>query len=504
MKKTTRSILILLALVVVIGGGVALLYLTNPTEDAGEESSQESASVSTVETQYILQKEDSDLKSITITTAENEYTLDASMVEPEADSSASSQAASIQFSIAALKGFDANTTSITTMAKTLYNLVIAKELEDTADLAEYGLSGDGEAKAVLSYHDGSSDTLIIGSAPGASSGRYVLKDGKVYITSSLSESIFSSPYSFLPTDIISVQTLTETDEEGTETELADVITSMTLSGRNYPQEIDISYNENSLNSYKVNSPMPVDASPDRMSELTTALKTLSAVQAVKAGYTQADLAEYGLDTPFAQVEYVMNTEPHKIAVSDKDADGNRYLIADDTQIIYQLAATTVSAWAENSLMNLRSNYILLPNIKDVKAATFVTPEVTAAFEIERVKNEEKSTEDSPFYDLTITNGGQDISYEDAYQPLYKSVISMSILSVDPLTYDKTSPVLTLKYEYFNGSAADEIHFYPVDGKDRYAVETNGIYTGQMRKTSLDAVIALVAPAAQNEVVTAIE
>lgn len=490
--------MILLALAVVIGGGVALLYFTQPGEEAEAESSAVSSAVS--ETEYLLQKEDGDLKSITIKTAENTYTLEA--VKPAETSSES--AADVTFTIAELKDFDANTAGITTMAKSLYNIVITKTLAEAADLADFGLAGDGEAKAVLEYADGSTDTLVIGAVPGASTGRYVLKDGKVYITGSLSESLFASPYTFLPTDVIAVRTLTEQDAEGNEVEKADVITSMSLSGSNYPEQIDISFSENSLNSYKISAPMPVDASADRIAELVTALKTISVVQAVKAGYTQADLAAYGLDKPFAQVAYVMNTESHQVAVSAADAQGNRYLIADDNGVIYKIAASTVAAWAENTLMNLRSNYILLPNIKDVKTATFTTAELTVAFEAQRVLNAEKSTEDAPFYDITLTSKGAQISYENAYQPLYRSLISMSILSVDKLEYDKTTPVFTVKYEYFNGSSADEIKFYEVAGKDRYAVETNGVFTGQMRKTSLDAVIALIAPAARNETITAVE
>lgn len=507
MKKTTRYILVLLVLVVLVGGAVAALYFyqTGTEEEAGESS----AASAQAETVHILQKEDADIQSISVKTGEYAYTLEPQPPEKSSESSESSESAqsdtpAVVFTVSGLEKYNVNTSQVTTMAKTLYNLSAAKALGTVSNLEEYGLDGDGQAKAVLTYADGTADTLIIGNVPGASTGRYVLKDGKVYVATGLSESLFAGPGSFLSTNVFTVRTLKGKDKDGNDTDLADVITSMSLSGSNYPQQIAVSYSENNLNAHKITAPMPVDASPDRMTEITTALKTITATEVVKADYALEDLTKYGLDKPFATVEYVMNTEHHKISVSAADAQGNRYMIADDNGIVYKIAAATVASWAESTLMNLRSNYVLLPNIKDVKTLSLTQTGLSVRFDAQRVLNSEKSTEDSPNYDLTVTSGGADISYENAYQPLYKSLISMSILNVDAAQYDKTTPVLTVKYEYFSGSQADELKFYAIGDQDRYAVETNGVFTGQMRKASLDAVMALIAPAAKNETITAVE
>lgn len=498
MKKTIRNTLLLLLVVVVIGGLIAVLLYNQADEEEAESSA---ASSEAAETETLLEKEDADIDTITFTSEEGSYVMKAYAEEVEASSSEDSSAAeteeTIYFNIAGLEDYAVNTSTVTTAAKTLYNLAASKNLGTQENLDAYGLSGDGEGKAELTYKDGGSDTLIIGSTAGSGSGQYVLLNDTVYVVSTISTSLFASEYSFIDTAIFSVADVEETDEEGNTSTVADLITTLKFSGVNLSEPVNIVYDQSALVTYKMTSPMECDASADKISTLTETLKSLTASQVVLPGYTEDDLADYGLSEPYATVEFIMNGESHRISVSESDTDGNCYLIADDINMIYQIAWSSVSDWAELTLTNLRSSYIMLPNIQEVSKITLVQGDAETVLEVTRTKDEENSTEDSIKYILTITSGGADIDYDTVYQPFYKELISMSLLSAEKADYASDTPVLTVTYEYFEGGS-DTMTFFEITGQERYAVEVNGAFNGVLRKSTLDAVIEQIAPTAANE------
>ncbi len=59
--------------------------------------------------------------------------------------------------------------------------------------AEFGLSGETATNVEVHYKDGSTDTYVVGSEAGESAGRYLLKDGVVYISASFSKTCWAPP-----------------------------------------------------------------------------------------------------------------------------------------------------------------------------------------------------------------------------------------------------------------------------------------------------------------------
>lgn len=221
------------------------------------------------------------------------------------------------------------------------------------------------------------------------------------------------------------------------------------------------------------------------------------------GRTQENLEKYGLAEPYTKVVFNMNGEDHTLAVSDTNDEGNRYLIADDDDVIYVVAADTVASWAEAELMDLRMSYVWLPNIDSVSAVTLtVEGDMTYRFEATRVVNEEKSTEDQTKYDLTITNAdGNSVDYEN-YQDLYQAALSMAVLSTDEATYDQGTPTLEITYEYFDGSGPDVITYCAVEGQDeRCAALLNGGYSGLVRRSEVNNLIENLKAVYNNEAIS---
>jgi len=501
MKKKKQYLIIMLVVVLAVLG-VAAVMLLNPGETEDNDSSLSSAVESSEPAEEIVSVDAADVKSITITLPYDEYVL-LPVIAEKADTSdgdESSAAAEISFTIEGLEEFILSDSDITTLANGLLSIRSTKSVGEREDLKAFGLiasddmeSGDGGVTVAVETGSGTI-TYKIGATAPESSGRYVVMDGEneVYIAT-VSATVFNKAYDFVSKDLYTVADIIVTDDEGNETVGADEMASISISGSNYPDAIEIK-SSTSMSGYAMTMPMKADASPDRMAEIVTALKTVTASSVAKAPYEESDLAEHGLDEPSAKVEYILNGEKHSITLGDRAENGDRYMIADDFGIIYTISDDSVSAWADSNVMTLRSSYILLPNIKNVQTLTLTVDGEKTVFDIERVLNEEKSTEEEPFYDLAITSGGKEISYDELYQPLYKELISISVLSVDMAEYDNGTPKMTVEYAYFDSSGSDVISFFELADEERYAVELNGEYGGIIRKTSLDNIIETIAAA----------
>ncbi len=228
--------------------------------------------------------------------------------------------------------------------------------------------------------------------------------------------------------------------------------------------ITIVYDSSKISSYLITSPVYAESGSNTFTEMVTALKTPFS-QLWRRWPHPGGLEEYGLAEPEATIAFNMNGEEHSMAVSAKNEDGNRYLILDDIQLVYEVTADSVSTWADSDLMDMRMSFVWLPTITNVSRLTLtVDGDMVYAYDATRTVNEEKSTEDNTSYDLSIQNAaGEEITYEN-YQSFYQQLLSVAVLSTKEATYDAESPVLRVEYQYFDGSEPDVIEFLPRGGR----------------------------------------
>lgn len=493
MKKKTRNILVMLIVLAAVGIAAAIL-LRQPPETTDEDNNSSSSAAEMIP---LIEKKTSDLAKIAVENKEDKYTILASQKTAEE----SGKDPTTEYTLQEMENIPLKSSALSSAVNTVLPLSAVKEIETPENLADFGLNDKGEATLMLTYQDGSSDTLILGHTSPGTTGRYVMKDGKVYIASSVSSDFFSKALNFVDTNVISIPSLQTEDAEGNTAEAPDELKSLVLSGKNFAVPIEIGINQNNSTGMTPNtllSPIEADANSTILGEIMTALKTVVASSAAEVNADGTKLAEYGLAEPYARVDYELNGEKHSIKISEVNEDGNHYMVVDDGNIIYEIASSAVSKWAETDLNALRASYIFLANIQDVSKLTFTENGKTTAFETKREKNEEKSTEENVQYDITATLEGKDVDYEKTYQPLYSELLSLPILSSEKVEYDKASVILTAEYAYFEGGK-DVITFYPVKGQERYAVELNGKYSGILRKTSLDQLINNLHKAANYEV-----
>ncbi len=477
MKKTGKYIIILLLVLALLGGAVALLiYL--PSENSQEESS--SAVESTAEQISLLDRDAAEVKSVEVENSVGSFTL---LPVKSGDD--------IDFTLDGYEEYDLNTALITANVRTLLSLNASKDLGSREDLDSFGLGTDA-ASVTISYTSGDSETLLLGNNAGESVGKYVLQDDTVYIASGVPINLFESKFSYFNTSVYSVPDRTEIteDEEGNEQETTglDILYEAEFSGTAFPEPISLKYSDEATSTYLMTEPIKAETGNTAFDELVAALKTLTADSVVEAGLSDEVLEEYGLAEPEAKIVFNMNDSEHTLAVSAKNSDGNRYLIADDKDVVYQVTNSLVEKWAECSVSTLRMSYVWIPNIKNVEKLTVtVDGDQVYEYNITRTKNEEKSTEDAVQYDLSVKNaGGEEVSYEDAYQPFYQKLISLAVFSQEQ--GDLASiPEMKVVYEYFGGGS-DTLELYKVKDENRYAAMLNGKFNGQIRGTEVSAML----------------
>ena len=475
MKKTGKYIIIMLAVLLVLGGAVALLTLL-PSEEQEEESS--AASQSSSETITLLDKDPAEVKSVEVENASGSYTLVPVKNGDDVD-----------FTLEGYEKYDLNGSQLTANVRTILALTASKDLGSREDLDAFGLGQDA-ASVTISYTQGDSQTLLLGNNAGESVGKYVLKDGTVYIASGVPTGLYESKFSYFNTAVYSIPDRTEIteDEDGNEQETTalDILQEASLSGTAFPEPVTLEYSEKATSTYLITEPITAETGNTYFDDMVTALKTLTADSVVEAGLSDEVLEQYGLAEPEARIQFTLNDARHTLAVSAKDSGGNRYLIADDMDLVYQVPNSLVEKWAESSISLLRMSYVWIPNIKNVEKLTATLDgDQVYEYHITRTKNEEKSTEDNIQYDLSIQNaGGGDVSYDDAYQPFYQKLISLAVFSQDQAEHD-SAPELKVVYEYFGGGS-DTLELYKVKGENRYVAMLNGEFNGQIRGTEVSA------------------
>ncbi len=474
MKKNVRNMLIMLAVLVVLGGAAALLLLFPKSE--GDGVSSQVSEVSSTISETVVDRETEEVSSISV---ENQ---NGGFVMVHRDDG---------FVLEGYEDCDVNTSLVSSCASSILSVSASKNLGSQENLEDFGLKGGSAVTVKIACADGSADDLVLGSGAGESAGRYVLKDDAVYIVSGISEMLDGTVFGFFNTDLYTIPDRTEGTDNGDGTTsvetVEDILYSMKLSGSNFPDPIELTYNPDRLSQYGITSPMIADSSDGRLEDIVTSLKTLSADGVEAVHLTPELLEQYGLAQPAAKVEFDLNNKEHTLTVS-ASSGGQRYLLLDDRDVVYRVADDAVSAWADTSLLALRSAYIWLINIMDVKNLTFtVDGDMVYSYDVTRTKNEEESTEDNISYDLTIKNAaGQDIDYEN-YQGLYKQLIAISVLNTNPAEYGD-DPAYRVEYSYFDSAEPTVVEFFAV-GEDRYAAELNGEYTGQVRKNEVDKIMS---------------
>ena len=487
MKKQQKNILIALAALVFLGAVAAVLMLTGvPAEEPEEDTS---STVSTL-TEKVLDYTIDDIASIDFNSyvLDEEFTLIPTKLNDDVETNTT-------FTIQGWEDEDVITSSALGLAQRFYSMICLKEIGQVDDLAEYGLSGNGEYKGVLHFTDGTDKTVIVGIEAGETAGRYVLVDGTVSIAS-FGTYLGYSKYNYINTS--NLITIEDPSEENV-TDIAQTISTLDhlyLTGTNFPEDIRIEYEEKSILVYAMVTPIYAGMNTNVAESVIDKFQSVSATGVVAVKATEAEYAEFGLDEPSAVADYSVNGERHVITLGKKHA-GAYYATIDDSDVIYTLNADDVSEWAEADVFTLRDGFIALPTIMNVERLTVESADSTEVYNVTREVDEKRTTESSTVYNYFPTLNGQEISYEKSYQPFYRNMIAIYTLHEDVREPDGDA-LLRLKFEFFDDSEPLEIVYYADSAERRCTATLNGRPSGVVRYSEVESLLNLKPKLANNE------
>ena len=452
MSKRTKTLLAALLILSLLVGLFFAVKLFMPKESDSSSSQTSSTSVKLVS----LSSEE--LASVQVNRSEGGYTLRQKNCEASIDG---------------LEGLPLDsdrTKSVISQATSM----TAKEMvdENPSSLGLYGLDRPSYSLTVTKT-DGSAFTLEFGLESSASYGTYVKLSGsnEVYVvyTSDLTS------FAYRTEDFVSKKIIPELSAN------AD-FKRISYSGTNYPQPLVIekhNFDEDndstySYFTYAVTSPSlkPVDAE-SIFTQIDEILET-TAQTVLTGNYTDAELAQYGLDQPDARIEVTFSEEFEEDTIFSfllSFQDNTVYAVCNDVPIIYTLSKAD---WMSLQYQNAVHGLFLLPSIYDISRATVQTDGKSYRFDVSGEKSENVSYEGrlidktafSKFYQLLI-GASHDGNYVPDAQPAGE-------------------PLLTITFDYRNDSESDTLQFYDAGVRKLY-VAVNGKIEFTMMSSYLEKV-----------------
>ena len=234
---------------------VLVLVLTDPNRGEEEESSAvEDTSIT------LNEREEAELASMEVTFRDNEagsYTLLS--VEPADDSE------DISFTVEGLEELSLSTSTLNSVASFGYGLTATRDLGTLENPAEYGLD-DPQVSVLVTFTDGSTFSYDIGNETPTSG--YYVKTGdsdSLYICT-LGANIFKQKLEMVDDTILSI-TPPESEESSSSTTgtATNTYNSLTLSGKNFEEPVEIIYEPDStlMSTYRMVSPSEVGCDDEK-------------------------------------------------------------------------------------------------------------------------------------------------------------------------------------------------------------------------------------------------
>lgn len=494
-KNTKMLIALIAAVVLLVGGMMAMIFLmptcsdpntvspvveTYPTDANGREYAVDAKGNKIENDEGVGRDKNGKIISDGIVTITNQGPLLVTKVEIENESGSFT----ILSETPVEKTTDADGNEVEETQKTIYTLVGFEDAElqssqpdlvanqasnmETIEiidvkaedhLGDYGLDKP-RAKVTTTFNDGSVVKMDIGNDAPSDLGTYVKYADKneVYLVSKDSADAFL----FSTLDLLSKDI---TDK--TTTEEAAKLETLTLSGTNFPEKVTMVPNDDETCAayYKITSPDNRFVNVVNGDTVKGAVRGLYATSVISYHPSDDQLSKYGLSKPAATVEAkYADGASYKLSSSKSDDNGNVYLYNHDTNIIYQLADTSVP-WATLTYEDLKYEYVLKP-IQDKLSSIEVTADgKTYKFKLEKVtKTDDEGNETTS---TKITCGDKAIA-ESKFSTFYDNLTVVQRNGDASSAKASGDAVLTVKYNYNNGKASDTVKYYMADNRKMLA------------------------------------
>ncbi len=400
------------------------------------------------------------------------------------------------YTLEGFEDYDLAATNPSLLASALCNIEFTKVADLGEGASDYGFDNP-RSEATVYYTDGTHSKVRLGDD--AAGGGYS------YIQFGDSDTV----YVVLTTDIepmlYNITDLFNTSINSEFTSVADdSFDKITLGGTHLEEEVVLVANtDKSLSAYYLMSSHGNKAvNTTEGSNIIGSIKALVAESVVCVNPTSEQVAEYGLESPYATVNTTYSYTDKKydsngnevssedktltvsLKASEQDDSGCVYMMEEDGKLIYSIKASSV-AWATTSFEKLQSEYVLYPTYDALESVTFTYGGESYTFDL---SSEEVTTTKEDGSTSTETEPRVHLSGEtvdpDMFYVLYQDMAFMEIGGAAG-SEDTASALLTVTYNYNTDRASDTVEFHSTDTQKVIAL-VNGESVGYVYKSYVTA------------------
>lgn len=368
---------------------------------------------------------------------------------------------------------------LTDVLNLLLQVKVSEELGEQEQLEQFGL-GTGGTRVHVTDANGADWAFTVGDMlRGNENMCYVLLKEQVYVAEGFPRRLCEGRKAFYKLDLIDVKA-----DKGKE----NVLEYLTISGRNFEEEIRIVQSARTGSGYLMESPAYGEvmfAETDMAAQRISIPDSLSGVAAEAVIYENADTderKECGLEEPYAVAEYGINGEKHTIRVSSV-REGQRYMMVDEDPAIYTVEDIRVDAWADANADHLRTAYLWLVDVTGLDRLVIETLDSRYEYRIERQNKDGNEA-------LRVYYEDKELDADGVWLPFYQELLGMTVLSTKKPSGWEDQPEYTITY-YGNGQSGKDpvtVELCREQDSGRYVALLNGRFAGVLREDTVKTVM----------------
>lgn len=312
----------------------------------------------------------------------------------------------------------------------------ARELIDRSGSKdkEYGLETPVSTVRIR-YSDSSTETLYLGNEAPSGQG--------VYMKTSRSKNVYLVHSSL--TDTFYIEKLQLFDKQVTP--YFEDMTNMTITGKNYSEDIVIGRNEYSCYDgyYLMTSPARYQCSNEKVNEISTPMSELKAVWIADINVGEDDLKKYGLDNPYEKIEIKADGGTNfTLIASEPDSENIFYLMNTSGTTVYRTYANE-NKWLGLKKTDLLTNSIIEPSSTEIAKAVIKAEGKSYDYIFTKTKGLDKNYYETE--NVTVKYNGEEINIAKISN-FISNVSGLEWSDKKPGNLDGCSEILSVEYSYF--------------------------------------------------------
>ena len=391
--------------------------------------------------------------------------------------------------------------AINALCESLTRLTALTETTAMEQDEAYGLQTPA-ATVTVTYHDGTSATVLIGDRSKGTDGYYCRVQGETalyIIDAAIAESFFKDGMQFIGKMIIAPPSVNKDDKDG-----QPQLLNLWLTGtcREKPIEIitdvDAKYpGMTYVSTYVLRAPYLRAVDSDYFTTVTPNMTYLTAAGVAAVHPTVEQLESFGLADPYSVAAFTLsvvsttgadnggtktshyNDREHMVLLGNKDENGHYYALVDQYDIIYTLDPATVP-WAEMQYEDVVNKLLFMKAITSVDSVSVTDNGACETFALAHYPDKEKRDEQ-----MVVKADGKVYGTAE-FRVLYQLMIGIKRVGAKEEGAAPTGePLLELAMTFNDGTEPMQLSFYPMTASRYLCVTADGEQSAVSIKTVED-------------------